>query len=503
MSEHEEQRPRETPPADVPDAEIRERSRISLVWLIPIVAAVIGAWLAYKALSEKGPTITIEFKSAAGLQAGKTKVKYKEVEVGQVESIEIAEDLSHVVVTAELVKGSERVLREDTRFWVVRPRVSGGQVSGLGTLFSGAYIGMDPVTEGPRERHFTGLEVPPVVTAGRPGRLFWLRGSSLGGLDVGSPVHFRQIRNTTRFWNESGIDVSMSAKGVSVDTTSVVSMLIGGISFDTPGSLEAAAEVSEDHVFPLYRNLQDATEQKYTLKRRYLLYFDQSVRGLIPGSPVELRGIHVGEVVDVKLVMDRDAADFRIPVLIEIEPQRAGLVQETGEMAPRERVKLFVERGFRARLRTANLITGQLAVELDFFPDAPPVEPDFSGPYPQIPTIPTPLQEITSGLARLMDRAQEMPLEEIGKELRALLVELRELSARLNREVTPALVASMENAERTLASAESLVRPGSPVRQDLQRMLRELTEAARALRLLADQLERHPESLIRGKESTP
>jgi paraquat-inducible protein B len=525
MSEHEEQRPRETPPADVPDAEIRERSRISLVWLIPIVAAVIGVWLAYKALSEKGPTITIDFKSAAGLQAGKTKVKYKEVEVGQVESIEIAKDLSHVVVTAELVKGTERVLTENTRFWVVRPRVSGGQVSGLGTLFSGAYIGMDPVTEGPRARHFTGLEVPPVVTAGRPGRLFWLRGSSLGGLDVGSPVHFRQIqvgrvvayeldpsgehvtlqvfvdaphhervRNTTRFWNESGIDVSMSADGVSVDTTSVVSMLIGGISFDTPGSLGAAAEVPEDHLFPLYPNRQDAREQKYTVKRRYLLYFDQSVRGLIPGSPVELRGIQVGEVVDVKLEMDRDTADFRIPVLIEIEPQRAGLVQETGEMAPRERVKLFVERGFRARLRTANLITGQLAVELDFFPDAPPVEPDFSGPYPQIPTIPTPLQEITSGLARLLDRAGEMPLEDIGKELRGLLVELRELSTSLNRDVTPALVASMENAERTLASAESLVRPGSPVRQDLQRMLRELTEAARALRLLADQLERHPES---------
>jgi paraquat-inducible protein B len=411
--------------------------------------------------------------------------------------------------------------------------VSGGQITGLGTVFSGAYIGMDPVTEGPRARHFTGLEVPPVVTAGRPGRLFWLRGSSLGGLDIGSPVYFRQIqvgqvvayeldrsgehvtvqvfvdaphhervRQTTRFWNESGIDVSMSAEGVRLDTSSVVSMLIGGLSFDTPGNLDAAAEVAEDHVFPLYASRADASEQKYTLKRRYLLHFDQSVRGLIPGSPVEFRGIHVGEVADVKLVAKPDTGEFRIPVLIEIEPQRAGL-EETGEEAPRARVERLVANGFRARLRTANLITGQLAVELDLLPDAPPAEADFSGLYPEIPTVPTPLQEITSGLARLLDRAGEMPLEDIGKELRALLVEVRELSASLNRDVAPALASTMENAERTLASAESLVRPGSPVRQDLQRMLREMTEAARSLRLLADQLERHPESLIRGKENAP
>ena len=315
--------------------------------------------------------------------------------------------------------------------------------------------------------------------------------------------HHERVRRSTRFWNDSGIDVSMGAEGIRLDTTSVVSMLIGGIAFDTPGSLDAAEEVSEDHVFPLYRNRQDATEQKYTFKRRYLLYFDQSVRGLNPGSPVELRGIRVGQVVDVKLVMERETSEFRIPVLIEIEPQRAGLLPETGEREPRERMKLFLERGFRAQLRTANLITGQLAVELDFFPDAPPVEPDFSGPYPEIPTIPTPLQEITSGLAQLINRAREMPLEDIGEELRGLLVELRELGGSLNRDVTPALVAAMENAERTLAGTESLVGAGSPMRQDLQRLLREMTEAARALRLLADQLERHPESLIRGKENTP
>ena len=249
----------------MPEAVVQTRSRISLVWLIPLVAAAIGAWLAYKAYSEQGPEIAISFKTAEGLQAGKTKLRYKQVEFGVVERIELSPDISKVIVTARLEKGSEKFLTDKTRFWVERARVSAGSVQGLGTLLGGAYIGIDPVATGKPTNEFTGLEVPPVVTAGEPGRHFMLHAKELGSVEVGAPVYFRQIRvgevvsyvlddsgasvdiqifveaphdqrvrENTRFWNASGVNVSLGAGGLQIDTASLTSILIGGIAFENP-----------------------------------------------------------------------------------------------------------------------------------------------------------------------------------------------------------------------------------------------------------------------------
>ena len=178
----------------LPEAVVQRKKQISIVWLVPVVAILIGGWLAYKGLTEKGPMVTISFESAEGLEAGKTKLKYKDVEVGQVQTIRFNADLSRVLVTAELVKEAEPYLTENTRFWVVRPRVTASGVSGLGTLFSGAYIGMDPGKEGRPARSFEGLEIPPLVTRDMPGRDFILRATALGSLDIGSPVYYRQIQ---------------------------------------------------------------------------------------------------------------------------------------------------------------------------------------------------------------------------------------------------------------------------------------------------------------------
>jgi paraquat-inducible protein B len=176
--------------SNLPQAEVQRKKQISIVWLIPIVAVLIGGWLAYKGLSEKGPIVMISFESAEGLEAGKTKLRYKDVEIGLVESIRFNADLSRVLVTAELVKEAAPYLTENTRFWVVRPRVTASGVSGLGTIFSGAYIGMDPGKEGEPMRDFKGLEIPPVVTTGMPGRDFLLRANTLGSLDIGAPVYY-------------------------------------------------------------------------------------------------------------------------------------------------------------------------------------------------------------------------------------------------------------------------------------------------------------------------
>lgn len=514
----------------VAEAEVRERRRISLVWLVPVVAALIGGWLAYRAFTERGPEVTIRFASAAGLEAGKTKVKYKDVEVGQVQSIVLSADLRGVEVRARLVAGTERLLTEQTRFWVVRPRVSAGRVSGLGTLLSGAYIGIDPVIEGTATREFVGLESPPAFTSDEAGRVFELRADSLGSIEIGAPVLFRwitvgeivgyqldesgeyvnvqifvraphdaRIRTSTLFWNASGLDVTLSPEGFQLDTVSLTSLLIGGVAFETPTGAEGAAPVPDGFVFPLYPSRRATTKPAITLARPFLLHFEQSVAGLVPGSPVEFRGIQIGEVRDVRMEFAEDMITPRIPVLIDIQPQRIGVETPEGE-ALRRRWERLVAQGLRAQLKSHSLLTGQLAVSFDFYPDAPPAEISWEGPVPELPTQPGSVEQLMAGVTRFVDRLGDVPLEAIGKEVRASLRDLRVVLSSLE-DATPALTATLGNAERTLGSANALIAPDSQTSQDLRRALRELADAARSLRLLAEELEQRPESLIRGKET--
>jgi paraquat-inducible protein B len=497
----------------IAEAVVEARSRPSIVWLIPLIAVLVGAYVAYRAVSDRGPEISISFKTAGGLEAGKTKIKYKDVEVGVVESVQLSEDLGSVVCRARMVKGAHEYLREKTRFWVVEPRIAGGRVSGLTTLLSGAYIGVDPVREGRRARSFVGLDEPPVVTAEVPGRFFELRSTGAGAISVGSPVFFRRIEvgrvvsseldasddfvntrifvdapfdqrvhATTRFWNASGIDVSVGAEGVKIDTESVVSILIGGIAFDTPEH-DVHEVAVENTVFPLYETRKASETRHYGKSMAYVLYFDDSVRGLAAGAPVEFRGIAVGQVTDVKLEFDPSQDRFRIPVMIEIQPERFTMLQD--EATRREAFDRLVASGMRAQLKSGNLLTGQLVVALDMFKGAKPAQIVWSGPVPELPTVPTPLEEITANVAALVDRLSRFPVDQIGKELNASIKELR---------------GTLAEAERTLASANSMIGPQSDTREELTRTLQELSDAARALGLAAEQIESQPDSLIFGKK---
>jgi paraquat-inducible protein B len=524
MSEREPELPA---PGGVAEAVIERRGRPSVIWVIPVVALLAGAFVAWRAYSERGPAITIRFATAEGLEAGKTKIKYKDVEVGLVESIELSEDLSGVAVRAQMVRDFAPHLTENTRFWVVRARVAGGQVSGLGTLFSGAYIGVDPVREGARSREFRGLDEAPVVTTDEPGRQFTLRSYRAGAFEVGTPVFYRRIqvgevvsseldrsgefvtvrifvhaphdervRSETRFWDASGFDVSMSAEGVKVDTESVASILIGGIAFDTRG--DGGEPAAADAVFALHESRAASERPAYTRRVTWLLHFDQSVRGLTPGSAVEFRGIRVGEVRDVRLEYDADTQSFQIPVLVDVEPERIARVEEDPELR-RRALDRMVEAGMRAQLRSGNLLTGQLVVALDMHPKAEPAEVDWSGPYPELPTIPTPLEEITGSLTAIVQKLDRVPLDEIGADLRDSLAAMAELTRQINQDVVPRLNDALASADRTLASASGMVGADSPVNQELRRALVELTETTRALGLAADQFEREPESLIWGR----
>ncbi len=547
--------------ADVPEtpvAPVRTRKRrISLVWVVPLAAALIGGWLVVKALTEKGPEISITFASAEGLEAGKTKIRFKEVEIGQVTAIRLSEDLKGVVVGAELAKDAERLLSENTRFWVARARLTASAVSGLGTVFSGAYIDIDPGHPGKAARNFKGLEEPPIVTTGLPGRHFALESERRESLEVGAPVYYRQLRvgevvayklsedgskivakifvhapyhefvhQNTRFWSASGVDVKLDATGVKVYTESLVSILVGGIAFDTfMNSTEPGEPAKEEAVFKLFPSRDAAREKIYSTRNYFVLLFDESVRGLAPGAPVEFRGIQIGEVVDIKTEFDIKLNKIKIPVIVATEPERIALIGQLPEGVSRETVSDYlVEKGVRAQLRTGNLLTGQLFIAMDLFPDAKPAKLVRGGRYgyPEFPTIPTPFEEIGSKLTQLVAKIDKLPIEQIGNDLRdtvqgakritsspeitetlkslnATIKELQLLTAGLRTRTLPEVDAAVAQASRSLAAAESAVDADSPLQNRLTTALEEFAGAARALKVLADYLERHPESALFGK----
>lgn len=535
-----------------PEAVVQNKKSFSIVWLVPTVALLIGVWLVYVFLSEKGPTITITFENAEGLEAGKTKIKYKNVDIGQVESISLSPDLSHVVVTAEMVKGAKAYLSENTRFWVVRARLAAGEVSGLGTLFSGAYIGVDPGKKGEYLKKFKGLEIPPVVSADLPGRHFILKSKRLGSLDIGSPVYYRQIKvgrvvgyalekggtavtikifihaphhervkKNSRFWIAAGFNVSLDANGIKVNTESLATILIGGVSFETPVSLEQGDPAEENQLFRLFESYDEITEFQYVRKAYYILHFNNSVRGLSVAAPVEFRGIKVGQVTDINLEFDKNKLAFRIPVLIEIEPDRVKMIGETS-LEREDIMERLVERGLRAQLKTGSILTGQLFVDLDFHPDAAKAAVLRAGRYPELPTVPAPLEEITASVSRIIKKLDQLPIQEIGADLRdtvqgakklttsvhlheaienlnKTLAHTQALAAKLDRQIAPEFSTTLKTAQEALTAAERLLKSDSSFRHEMGKALKEVSVAARAIRDLADYLERHPEALLYGK----
>ena len=520
----------------VPRAVLREGSGISLIWLIPLVAVVIAGWIAFRAISEQGPTVTIEFDSAEGLEAGTTKVAYKDLQVGKVKTITLADDLSHVIVSAELVPGAENYLTEDTRFWVVRPLVTAGRITGLSTLLSGAYVAIDPVREGEPRDHFVGLETPPVVTTSEPGRVFTLRSTELGSIDVGTPIYYRQlqvgevaafemdpsgqfittqvfirdphdarVKSNTRFWNASGIDVTIDAEGVRVRSASVVSMLIGGIEFDAPDPTDPGVDVEEYAEFVLFKNRRESEQPAYTIRTRYLLHFPHSVQGLVSGSPVVFRGIRIGRVVEVKLELDTSNYEIRVPVVIEIEPQRIES-SDFEDVDGHGRIERLVANGLRARLGSVNLLTGGLQVELDVHPDVAPDRILLGGRYPELPTMPASLDEITASLSGVLAKIERMPLDQIGADLQGSLEELRDMLSEINtlargfnENIMPSLAQTLQRLDTTVGSLGKMLGEDAPLPIELRKALEDVGDAARSVRVLADYLEQHPEALIRGK----
>ena len=540
------------PLEDLPEAVAlpARRRAPQLVLIIPILASLIGGMIAVQALRERCPEITISFLTADGLEPGKTRIRYKDVDIGEVKTVAISKDRTHVIVTAQFSKEAEDFLVEDTRFWVVRPRISGGQISGFATLLSGAYIAVDAGDSAASRRNFRGLEVAPIVTDDVPGRQFMLEAQDLGSLDIGSAVYFRRIRvgevvaheldpngtdvhilvfvhapydryvtASTRFWNAGGVDISLDANGLQVQTQSVAAVLAGCVAFETPPNAPKAAAAAPGTPFTLYQDRATALRSPDGEPQIFVLHFRESLRGLVEGAPVDFRGIVIGEVLSVDLNYDPNRKWFEFPVRVALYPQRlktharGGATPQLDEAGRNELLKALIKRGFRAQLRTGSLITGQLYVALDFFPDAAEAKLDWSRKPLELPTVPGTVEELQQSVAKLLKRIDKIPLEDIGSNtknalasLNAAAASLDKLLKRVDTDLTPEARTTMADVRKTLAGiqktldgAQKAIATDSPLQQDLRQTLRETSRAAQSLRSLADTLDREPESLLRGK----
>ncbi|WP_219220624.1 PqiB family protein [Variovorax boronicumulans] len=533
-------RPPAPPALPAPRVAKRRDWMPSLIWLIPVVAALVGITLVARILIDRGPEIEVSFKTAEGLEAGKTAVKYKDVQIGVVQSLRLARDRSHVRVTLQLNKDADAFTATDTRFWVVRPRLDTSGISGLGTLLSGAYIGADAGVADESSKDFTGLEAPPIVTRDASGKQFLLRAPDLASLDVGSPVYYRRIKvgqvaayeldengrgvtlrvfvnapydkfigANSRFWQASGIDMRLNASGITLRTQSLATILIGGIAFGAPENDSGPVAV-ENTSFALADDESSAMKPPDGPAQTMLLYFNQSLRGLSPGAPVDFRGVVIGEVKSIGIQFDRSEREFRMPVIVTVYPDRlhthANGEPRESRIAQDKRLQFLIGKGLRAQMRTGNLLTGQNYIALDFFPKAPPVKVDVSKTPLEMPTLPNSLDELQSQVQEIVTKVNKVPFEQIGTDVRKALATLdktlvgaEQLTRTLNNDVSPEITAAMKDARKTINSAERTLAQDSPLQQDMRQTLQELTRAAGSVRVLTDYLERHPESLLRGK----
>ena len=528
-------------PLPRPDVHPRKEQRFSWIWLIPLLAVLVGGSLMVRDWMATGPRITISFESADGIEVGQTRVRYKDVAIGVVSDVKVDHEGNRVLVTAQLNReGSEYITQPDSKFWVVRPRLAISGVSGLGTLLSGVYIAVDtPPRSAEIQRavyEFKGLEQPPEITSERPGTRYSLKAPDLGWLDIGSPVYFRRIQvgqvigynlaesgdsvsvqifidapydkfvtADARFWNTSGVNFSLDAEGLSVQTGSLASILAGGVAF-SPADEFDKDRAKADSVFELHGSQSEAMADPDGEPIVVEFHFHQSIRGLKVGAPVDFRGLELGSVIDIDMEFDRERRNFFALVRARIYPARFGPMFERimeldkdPHMARARFLENMVARGLRGQMRAANLLTGQQYVALDFFRNEPQVEFNGTQYPPVLPTITGDFDRLQQQLGTIVAKVEALPLEELVEDVRKTLQGITALANGVEGKVTPELSATLAALRKTLSSVDRFVAEGTSTAGGLEGTMRELTAAARALRGLADYLQTQPGSLIRGR----
>jgi paraquat-inducible protein B len=590
-------------PTDYPTANINPKPRFSLVWIIPLIAALIGGWLIYKYYSERGTIITITFDQAAGIEAKKTLIRYKDIQVGKVKELNLTEDLKKVNVTVEISPEMAKNLGSKTRFWVERPRITLQGISGLDTLLSGVHIGMDPGKPSEAKENYTGLASPPIINADKQGTTVTLNSSSLGSLDVGSPVYYRKInvgevtgyslndhngsvdisiyvhapydkkiKTNSRFWNASGVELSLGTSGVVVQMESVISLLIGGIAFET-ATEKPGFVINGDTSFKLYESYKLAKDDTQRLNKLfYTLYFTDSLHGLSPGSLIEYNGVKVGKVENILLEDSGTLPPIRTLVKASLFIDKFS--DNNNRINAEKTLQDMVKSGLKAQLDTASLLTGSQYISLvmlqkpllndsqkamvtllpttsitpSIFPttaaktsllnfDASEISGELTNAITSItalinsPDIKKTLKGLADSTESISKISKQLDKEGFSGELVDTLTDakktLNEISRLvlssdktinvLQKDVSQSLktvnnvgnkvqqdlrttLKNIDKATLTLnKSMKSTLSENSPLQYRLQKLIEDLSEASKSFSVLADTIQRKPNSVIFGK----
>jgi paraquat-inducible protein B len=557
------------PQQTAPSADVRRHSRFQLIWLIPIVAAIVAGYLAWHTLSTRGPEITISFRTADGITAGQTMVRHKAVNLGIVRSISLSDDLTHVIVKVQMRREATDQLTDRARFWVVRPRFTGSNFTGLDTVVSGAYIELDPgaaddPTPPDPRREFTGLDDPPAVRSDEPGQTYTLYSGRVGGISSGSPVLYRDVpvgevlrtelgkdgqgftvtifvrkpydqfvHDGSLFWDSSGVALDFGASGIQLRLESLQALLTGAVAFDTTREARSTPVSKPGASFRLFRDETTATSSGYKRRLAFVTRFEGSVRGLAVGSTVEAYGIPIGNVTGIKLIFDPKGLESHVDVHFEIQPERILPAAEVDAQSPIDVTRALVQRGMRVQIHTANYLTGQMYLGMDFVPGAPAAEPSLEPDGTIVlPGLAGGFDNVLASVTEISQKLARVPFDQIGQNLdtalrgvaaiangqelkqsltslTATMASVQDLVKKFDAGASPALKrlpeiaqtlqSTLDRTNKLIGSADAGYGGNSQVRRDLERVLEQVSDTARSVRLLADFLTQHPEALISGR----
>jgi paraquat-inducible protein B len=531
----------------IPHVQFRKRGRPSAVWIVPIIAIVAAGALAVRTYLHTGPTIHITFNTADGIEGGKSEVRYKNVPVGKVTSVSLTPDRQHIVATVQLTSGGGSLATKGTQFWVERPRIGIGGISGLGTLLSGAFIGVDVGTSTEKVDSFVGLEKPPGVTSDQHGTRYKLTTTDAGSLAPQSPVYVQRqsvgsilaidlgtdgktvnmeifvsapydhlVTQSTVFWNASGLDVTLDASGLRVNTESLATVVAGGIEFGVRPGAPPTPPAAENQRFHLFPDLRHAMAKPDATSLALEMRFDQPIRGTATGVNVEFEGIHIGEVVDITPDYDETTHTFHFDAHASVFPERLGpayakLAAEgarNGLTGP-QTLQALVDRGLRAQIKSSNILTGAYYIDLAWFPNAKPAHVTAKDGVWVVPTERGGSEQMQERVASILAKIDRIPFEEIGGDVHDATRAASSLLGHFDNAVVPAMQGVFARADTAMSALrdslaalrDNVAAPDSAIQQTTRATLEQVERAAFSLRTLADYLSHHPESLVRGRAS--
>jgi len=536
-------------------AEITKEPKISAIWIIPAIALLVGMWMLYQYQANKGPTIFIEMPQAEGIIAGKTEIKVRSVKIGQIDHVRLSDTQDSVIARAQIDKNYNNLLTDDAKIWVVKPRIDETGISGMSTLLSGVYLEFSPGESKELKERFKLQDEPALIGKDVKGGRFKLMSYNAEVLDVSTGIFFKNykigqvetatfdwenqamkygifikepyqnlITSNSIFWVNAGIEIDLSADGININTGSLSKLLKGGISVGLPEQQPPGEIAKNGNSFSLSQSYKEALEERFYDFDYYLIEFEQSVRGLRTGAPVEYRGMRVGTVVEApaNVIIDGKPAHFRnhntaVPVLIKVEYGRLYHDSASAKEYWQGSLKGWIESGMRASLKPGNLLTGAVYVDFDIYPDAPQAHLGKLVQYDVFPSISSGITVLADQVSDVLNKVNNLKVEDSLEQMqatftdyRALANEMRGLLSQKDTQNLPGdfnrnfekMTKSMEQFEVTMRQFDKTMasyQAGSELHHQIQQTLKEFKRLSEGLQPLTRGLNEQPNMLIFDK----